>query len=112
MEIRCENEGSVTVAVLVGRLDGNTAAIVQTEILPKIHATEPRVILDLSLLDYISSAGLRSLLDLAKKIRTKAGKLVVADMKDQIREIFEISGFQSVIPAYPDVTLARQALAR
>jgi len=111
MEIRCKNEGSILVAMLVGRLDGTTAGIVQTELLPKLSSSAPKVILDLSLLDYISSAGLRSLLDLAKKVRTKAGKLVVAEMKDQIREIFEISGFRSVIPAYPDLVKAREAIA-
>jgi anti-anti-sigma factor len=58
----------------------------------------------------MNSAGLRSLLDIAKKLRAKSGKLVLAEMPPMIREIYEIAGFRSIIPAYPNLHDARESL--
>lgn len=111
MEIRHQKEGDLVIASLIGRLDSTTSNTVQTT-LAGLIASANTMILDFSSLEYVSSAGLRSLLDIAKKCRAKSGKLLITEMKDQIREIYEIAGFKSIIPSYPTLDAARVALAK
>ena len=67
-----------------------------------------RVVLDLSGLEYISSAGLRVLMLARKQAQSQGGTLVVAALGPMLREIFEISRFSAVFDVYPSV---RDALA-
>jgi anti-anti-sigma factor len=55
---------------------------------------------DCSQLDYISSAGLRTLLVAAKRLAPKGGKIALSAPKDLIKEILDIAGFSSIFPIY------------
>jgi anti-sigma B factor antagonist len=57
-----------------------------------------RMILDFQELDYISSAGLRVILKATKNLKGAEGKLVLCAMQDYVKEVFEISGFDSFLP--------------
>ena len=48
---------------------------------------------DFAELEYLSSAGLRVLLKATKRLKQASGKIVLCDMADYVREVFEISGF-------------------
>ena len=67
-----------------------------------------RIVLDLSTLEYISSAGMRVLVLARKQARAQGGTLVVADLAPLVKEIFEISRFTVVFEVFPSV---RDALA-
>ena len=56
--------------------------------------------MDLEKLSYISSAGLRALLTIAKNLMGRGAKLALCAMSDQIREVFAISGFDKIIPIH------------
>jgi anti-anti-sigma factor len=111
MNIECTQEEGITLAILSGRLDSATSTSVLARLIESIDHPAPRLLLDASPLDYVSSAGLRTLLSVAKKIRATGGKIALAAMKSQVREIYEISGFQSIIPSYPDLASARAGLS-
>ena len=85
---------------LIGRLDASTAAEAETQILAAC-ATSERMLLELSELEYISSAGLRVLLITAKTMQHKAGKLALCNMSPPVKEIFNISGFNSIFKIFP-----------
>ena len=53
---------------------------------------------DLGALDYLSSAGLRVLLSAAKEMRRRDGKIVLCALTQFVKEIFEVSGFEALIP--------------
>ena len=93
MEIVTKKENGIFIVMLKGRLDSQTKNKYEKEILPLIGKKEKDIIIDLSELDYISSAGLRMLLVSAKSVKKASGKIVIHSMKDFIREIFDISGF-------------------
>ena len=57
-----------------------------------------RVLFNLASLEYLSSAGLRVLLGAAKEMRRRDGKIVLCALNEFVKEIFEVSGFQSLIP--------------
>ena len=67
------------------------------------------LVLDLSGLDYISSAGLRVLMLARKQVKAQGGTFVVAALTSVVKEIFEISKFTVVFEIFPTV---RDALAR
>jgi len=69
-------------------------------------------VLDLAGVDYLSSAGLRSILTLGKHAQSSGGKLVLCGIRGTVREIFEISGFLSLFPVADDMEQAvRLAMA-
>jgi anti-sigma B factor antagonist/stage II sporulation protein AA (anti-sigma F factor antagonist) len=65
-----------------------------------------RIILDLSKLNYISSAGLRILMIAAKQVKAQQGTIAVAAMQPVVREIFEISKFTFVLKCFDSVAEA------
>ena len=69
-----------------------------------------RVILDLSGLEYISSAGLRVLLIVAKKVQQAQGKVALCGLTPNVREIFAISGFDAIFSIQPDAAAAIAAV--
>ena len=58
------------------------------------------MVLDFEGISYISSAGLRVVLLVAKTLQKQNAKMAVCSLSDSIREIFEISGFDKIIPVH------------
>lgn len=84
----------------VGRIDSSNAAAAEADVLAKIEAGPPQMIIDLSQLDYVSSAGLRVLLLAAKTCRAKGGKAVIQQAAPAVAEVLKISGFDKIIPLF------------
>jgi anti-anti-sigma factor len=59
-----------------------------------------KMVFDLSRLEYVSSAGLRIFLVVAKKLKGLNGELSLAGLQGNIKEVLEISGFPSILPCY------------
>lgn len=80
---------------LEGRLDTNTAPELEAEMKSSVEGVE-ELIFDLADLVYISSAGLRVLLS-AQKVMNKQGKMTIKNSNDDIREIFDVTGFVDIL---------------
>ena len=78
-----------------GRLDTSTSPLLEEQIADKFDGIE-NIEIDLKSLEYISSAGLRVLLAMKKKLPVD-GELIIKNAKKEILEIFEITGFDSVL---------------
>jgi len=86
-----------TVLALNGRLDVQTG--------PSLDAVIPEsgsVILDLSELSYVSSAGLRSILQALKKTKSDGGSLRLCSIQPTVLKLLELSGILSLVSTYPD----------
>lgn len=88
------NEAELNLKV-IGRLDTTTAPQLEKEISDNINGVE-KLILDFENLEYLSSAGLRVLLQ-SQKIMNKQGEMIVKNVNDTIQEIFEVTGFSDVL---------------
>ncbi len=97
MDITVAQVDNAQIITLHGRLDSNTSAEFETLATSQLTAEAPRMVISFSGLDYISSAGLRVILILAKKIRQAQGRLALCEMSPSIREVFDISGFLSIL---------------
>ena len=94
MEIKKTENGSVMTIALEGRLDTTTAPELQKEISTLGNVSE--LILDFEKLAYISSAGLRVLMVAHKGMSDKDG-LKIVNVNDDVKEVFEITGFDSIL---------------
>ena len=88
---------TTTVLALNGRLDVQTG--------PSLDAVIPEsgpVLLDLSELSYVSSAGLRSILQALKKAKSSGESLRLCSIQPTVMKLLELSGFLSLVSTYPD----------
>ena len=98
-----EAAGAVTVLAPHGRIDTQTAKTLETAVLGVVAAGGRRLVVDLSGVDYISSAGLRVILLGGKRLKEAGGTIVLCGLGPTIRDVFEISGFLRLF----EVTVAR-----
>ncbi|WP_439630729.1 STAS domain-containing protein [Gemmata sp.] len=88
-----EKSGPNLVVALVSRLDEGTSADVEDRLLAEIGATVTRLVLDLSAVEFLSSAGMRVLIVASKKVRANGGDMAFTGVGPSIRKVLEISGF-------------------
>ena len=110
MAVTIERQGDAIIAQVRGRVDGTNAAEFQDELIPVTDGSSQSVILDIGELSYISSAGLRVILLIARSLRAKESTFTICSPTESIREIFEISGFSQIIPIHNSQAEAVAAL--
>lgn len=98
MEFENEKKGDHLVLKVKGRMDAVTAPEFEKECTGYIDEGERSFVVDLGGLDYISSAGLRSILSTAKKLKANQGKIVFCGLQGMVQEVFKVSGFSSMFP--------------
>ena len=95
MKIEKNVDASNVSFALEGRLDTMTAPLLESEIQGKLDGVTD-LQFDFAKLTYISSAGLRVLLA-AQKIMNKQGKMLIKNVCEEIKEIFEVTGFSDIL---------------
>ena len=98
MEITQKEENGIVSISIEGRLDADSSPEAEKVVKEALEGQTTRVLFNLSALEYLSSAGLRVLLSAAKEMRRRDGKIVLCSLNEFVKEIFEVSGFQSLIP--------------
>ncbi len=97
MEIPTEHSSGALIIMPGGRIDGQNALDFQASIDKAIGDSSEPVILELSNLNYISSAGLRVILLLAKTLSSRKVHFSICSIAPAVKEVFEISGFGNII---------------
>ena len=95
MDIRMNKLGSKLTVNLTGRLDTLTAPDFQAEVIPALEGISELVI-DLEGLEYISSAGLRIMVEITKKMNGK-GEMKLINLSDVVMDIFTVTGLDSIL---------------
>lgn len=86
------NGAELTVAV-EGRLDTLTSPKLEEQLEQELENDTEKLVFDLAGLEYISSAGLRVLLAAAKGMDAQSGEMTVANVRPEVMEVFEVTGF-------------------
>lgn len=110
MEVQVSRQGDVAVAQATGRLDSNSAAAFEDGLM-KVVDSEKVIVLDMSGISYVSSAGLRVLLVAAKKCKASSHRLALCGLVPEVRMVFDISGFLALFSIHPDQATAVAALS-
>jgi len=100
MEINTRKKDNVLVISLKGRLDAVTAPDFDKKLESLLSEGENALIINFSELEYISSAGLRSILASAKQLKANDGRMLLAELRGPVKEVFEISGFYSIFQIF------------
>ena len=114
MRVTTQQYADVLVVAVDGRIDYVNADEFKSALMPHL-ARDPsaggQVVLDLSQLEYISSAGLRVLILAAREVRARRGKLLAVALQPVVREIFEISKFTLVFVIFDTLQDALRAIS-
>ncbi len=105
MEIKVQKRNDALVISVNGRIDATNSVDFENTVKGFVKDWKNNVVLDFSALEYISSAGLRSILSIAKQLKSENRDLMVACLKNVVKQVFEISGFSKIIPVYESVDL-------
>jgi anti-sigma B factor antagonist len=110
MKLETSEENGIGTARLEGSVDGKTAPEVREQLRPFVAANS-KLILDITKVDYVSSAGLRLLLLLYREVSAKKGKLVLLGVSEDIRTVMLHTGFLNFFTLTNSEVEARQVLA-
>ena len=111
MAIPARNFANAVVLGVAGRLDQDNCDAFRADLMAHVERSAHdggAVILDLSGLEYVSSAGLRCFMLASRQAKAQHGRIFVASLQPMVAEIFEISHFNMVFQVFPTV---REALA-
>lgn len=95
MNIEKKREGTSLTLSLEGRLDTNTAPLLETVVKEDLDGVTD-VVMDFENLSYLSSAGLRVLLMAQKKMNSQ-GTMVIRHVNKTVHDIFELTGFLNIL---------------
>ena len=102
MEISSRDANGVVVVELDGNLDTNTSPAAQEFLDGLIDGGSGKILVSFEKLNYVSSAGLRVLLATARKMKAQGGDLRLCSLNQIVQDVFEISGFSSILSIHVD----------
>jgi serine/threonine-protein kinase RsbW len=100
MDITTRTQQGATIVAVAGKLDSNTASEAQQAFDGILAVGGRKIVVDFTALDYISSAGLRVLLGTAKRLSGAGGALRLFGLNETVREVFQISGFATILAVF------------
>ncbi|MFH1161324.1 MAG: STAS domain-containing protein [bacterium] len=100
MEVTDQKKDKCSVIHITGRLDTTNYTVLEKKLMELIDSGESRLLVNLAKMDYVSSSGLRILLMALKRVAVAKGKFALCSLQENIKEIFEISGFTNIFEIY------------
>ncbi|HUS84236.1 MAG: STAS domain-containing protein [Anaerolineales bacterium] len=102
MEITVKGYKRVTVMTVTGRVDSVTYGEFESSLQAEMEQGRVNVALDLSGVEFMSSAGLRVLVNARKTVKNAGGRIVIAQPSPQVTETLEIAGLEILFEQFPD----------
>lgn len=109
MDIKIEVENGFDVVMIGGRIDAVTSPELEGALLDLMNKGTTHIIIDLNDVTYLSSAGLRVILMVTEMLYGK-GNVIVSRPQSDIREILEVTGFDTIMPICDELEMAKQEL--
>jgi anti-sigma B factor antagonist len=106
MEIAEETRSGVLALAPRGRVDSGSSAALHKALLGPLEQGVTRLVVDMAGIEYISSAGLRVFLLLARGARERGAQLTLCGMRPAVRQVFDLAGFTPQFRVEPDLEAA------
>lgn len=103
MKIETRQEADTTIVALAGRMDALTAPEFEKAFNALIDEGKRSFIVNFKGVDYISSAGIRSILVVSRRLKADNGKLILAELTDGVRGVLDMTGFAKILEIYASV---------
>ena len=109
LHIQIEEEKEKNIIRLEGRIDAMSSPQLEKEITKLLEKGRDVLLVDFSRVDYLSSAGMRLLLSITKKLKAKQGKCLFFSFNEEVLEIVKMAGFEKILNIYPNEKAALAA---
>lgn len=109
MDINIEKNGNVTIIELNGDLNANSTAKIQDQVLSQTPPNS-KVLLDMTNVKYMSSAGLRFLLLLSRQLGSQIGNIVLIGLREEVQDVMSMTGFLDFFVTAKDRTEGMKTL--
>ena len=96
VEVVLKKRGSAAELLLSGRINSNTTSALEKTLLEQATQFETMT-LDFSNVPYISSAGLRTMMKLHKKMQSKGGSLLIKNVRKDVMDVFQVTGYINLL---------------
>ncbi len=106
MEIATTEYKRCSLVSVSGRVDSNTAPAFEAALKNVIEGGQRNIVLELSGVDFMSSAGLRGMVSSLKACKSGGGDLALATVSDRVGEVLKLAGLLSLFSSHDDVTSA------
>lgn len=106
IDIQVSNVEQVTLVAVNGRVDGTNADRLGAALNGEIESGHTRIVLDLSSVEYMSSAGLREIVLAYKRVQRTEGDVRIVRPSQRVLEVLEVAGLDTVFQIYPTQTEA------
>ena len=106
MQITETIQNQTSIVTISGSVDALTSGEVIQYLTNDISAGKKQIVLDLSQVDFMSSAGLRAILVTLKESRKQGGNLYLASAQPGVEKILKMSGFTSIVKTFSSVDAA------
>lgn len=106
-----ELDGDIRLIKLVGALDMTGTYSIEVAFVRQCDGDNVHVIVDLSKVNYLSSIGIPMLINTAKAVAGRGGKLVLLSPQQNVSDVLDIVGIQQIIPVYTDLATAKASLS-
>ena len=100
MQLHIEPQDDTLVVAVEGRIDGTNAMEFQSTVHTNLGDNKGPLVIDCKNLSYISSAGLRVFLSIARTLQRREGRFAICSLSGMIAQIFQISGFDQIIAVH------------
>ncbi len=105
-----EVQDNIRLIKLIGRLDIGGVDAIEPEFSDHSAGENPRVIVDMSEVEFLASSGIRLLTLSAKSIASRGGRMVILSPNSDVKDVLDITGVPAIIPIYYDLKSAEAAL--
>ena len=105
-----EQDNGIRIIKLSGTLDIIGTGAIETKFAGYCSGENPRVVVDLSEVDFLASIGIRLLMLTAKSIASRSGKMVIINPIPDVQSVLEITGIPAIIPIYSHLESAETVL--
>lgn len=95
--VREELKGDILILRMSGRLDAVSSPTAERKVFDYINNGHHKLLFDFAGIDYLSSAGIRMLLSVTKKLKTMSGKLILFSVTSNVMDVLKMSGFDHIL---------------
>ena len=101
INIEKEEDQGIVIIRIEGRMDAVSTPVLERNLSQEIEKGKRRFVLDFAKIDYLSSAGMRLLLSMTKKLKEKKEGLHLCSLNEEVMEIIRLAGFERIIQIFP-----------
>lgn len=102
LEVAENEEGGVLILRIKGRLDAASSPLLERKINAILEEDRRKLLMDFDGVEYLSSAGMRLLLNLTKKLKSKQGRVVISAVNRDVMEVIKMAGFDHILEIFED----------